>query len=131
MALILTAPMVVAQWINCQYLFSTVDNDRWGAGDKTTHNVMSGIGVVQGNGGDLRVGLPRQSLFRDDGTPHHVPQRLLTIVYAPLAKVERVIAAQPALQKLFGNAWVNLVVIDPATGRAKRWRSDREMGAPG
>ncbi|MBU3993060.1 MAG: DUF2309 domain-containing protein, partial [Alphaproteobacteria bacterium] len=27
---ILTAPMVVAQWINCQYLFSTIDNDRYG-----------------------------------------------------------------------------------------------------
>ncbi len=127
LTLILTAPMVVAQWINCQYLFSTLDNERWGAGDKTTHNVMGGIGVVQGNGGDLRVGLPRQSLFRDDGSPHHVPQRLLTVVHAPLSKVEDVIAAQPILQRLFGNGWVQLVVIDPATGRAKRWRPDAEM----
>lgn len=127
LTLILTAPMVVAQWINCQYLFSTLDNHVWGAGDKTTHNVMGGIGVVQGNGGDLRVGLPRQSLFRDDGTPHHVPQRLLTIVHAPLAKVERVIAANEILQRLFGLGWVQLVVIDPATGRAKRWRADAEM----
>jgi len=127
LTLILTAPMVVAQWINCQYLFSTLDNRIWGAGDKTTHNVMGGIGVVQGNGGDLRVGLPQQSLFRDDGTPHHVPQRLLTVVHAPLAKVERVIAANAVLQRLFGLGWVQLVVIDPATGRAKRWRTDTEM----
>jgi uncharacterized protein len=127
LTLILTAPMVVAQWINCQYLFSTLDNDHYGAGDKTTHNVMGGIGVVQGNGGDLRVGLPRQSLFDDGGTPYHVPQRLLTIVYAPVDKVERVIAANPILQTLFGNGWVNLVVIDPATGKAQRRRPDGEL----
>lgn len=129
LTLILTAPMVVAQWINCQYLFSTLDNDHYGAGDKTTHNVMGGIGVVQGNGGDLRVGLPRQSLFADDGTPYHVPQRLLTIVCAPVEKVERVIAANAILQTLFGNGWVNLVVVDPATGKAQRRRPDGELEA--
>lgn len=127
LALILTAPMVVAQWINCQYLFSTLDNDHYGAGDKTTHNVMGGIGVVQGNGGDLRVGLPRQSLFADDGTPYHVPQRLLTVVHAPVEKVERVIAGHEILQRLFGNGWVQLVVIDPATGKAQRRRADGEL----
>lgn len=129
LTLILTAPMVVAQWINCQYLFSTLDNDRYGAGDKTTHNVMGGIGVVQGNGGDLRVGLPKQSLFADDGTPYHVPQRLLTIVHAPVDKVERVIAANEILQRLFGNGWVNLVVVDPQTGKAMRRRPDGELEA--
>jgi len=121
---ILTAPMVVAQWINCQYLFSCLDNDRYGAGDKTTQNVIGGIGVVQGNGGDLRVGLPRQSLFRDDGTPFHVPQRLLTVVLAPLARVEAVVAANDILARLFGKGWVHLVVVDPTTGRARRWRRD-------
>jgi uncharacterized protein YbcC (UPF0753/DUF2309 family) len=126
LALILTAPMVVAQWINGQYLFSTLDNARWGAGDKATHNVMGAIGVVQGNGGDLSIGLPYQSLFADDGTPYHVPQRLLTVVYAPLSMVEAVIEGNE-LRRLFGNGWVQLVVIDPATGKAKRWRTDAEL----
>jgi hypothetical protein len=130
LALILTAPMVVAQWIGCQYLFSTLDNERFGAGDKTTHNVMGGIGVVQGNGGDLRVGLPRQSLFRDDGSPYHVPQRLLTVVHAPLDRVEQVIYGHEVLQRLFGNGWVRLIVIDPKTGKVCRWREDAELGAP-
>lgn len=130
LSLILTAPMVVAQWIGCQYLFSTLDNDRLGAGDKTTHNVMGGVGVVQGNGGDLRVGLPRQSLFQDDGTPYHVPQRLLTVVHAPLDRVERVIGENDILQRLFGNGWVRLIVIDPQTGATRRWREDGEMGLP-
>ncbi|MDE2410300.1 MAG: DUF2309 family protein [Sphingomonadales bacterium] len=126
LATILTAPMVVAQWINCQYLFSTIDNQRYGAGDKVTHNVVGGIGVVQGNGGDLCVGLPRQSLFADDGTPFHVPQRLLAIVQAPRERVEAVVTAHDILGRLIGNGWVNLVVIDPETGRACRWRRDGE-----
>jgi len=121
---ILTAPMVVAQWINCQYLFSTIDNDRYGSGDKVTQNVVGGIGVVQGNGGDLKVGLPRQSLFNDDGTPFHVPQRLLTMVLAPFDLVERVVESNDILGRLFGNGWVTLVVIDPETGAALRWRRD-------
>ena len=128
---ILTAPMVVAQWINCQYLFSTIDNDRYGSGDKVTQNVMGGIGVVQGNGGDLRVGLPRQSLFRDDGLPFHVPQRLLTVVLAPLARVEAVVAANDILARLFGKGWVHLVVVDPETGLARRWRRDDAPAAEG
>ena len=135
LAMILTAPMVVAQWINCQYLFSTIDNDRYGAGDKTTQNAIGRIGVVQGNGGDLCVGLPRQSLFADHGaavsgpagTPWHIPQRLLTVVHAPFDRVEAVIAANPVLMRLFGNAWVHLVVIDPASGKALRRASDAEM----
>lgn len=121
---ILTAPMVVAQWINCQYLFSTIDNERYGSGDKTTQNVVGGIGVLQGNGGDLRVGLPRQSLFADDGTPFHVPQRLLTIVLAPFERVERVVQSNDILGRLFGKGWVTLVAIDPRTGKALRWRRD-------
>ncbi|MDR7103629.1 DUF2309 domain-containing protein [Croceicoccus sp. BE223] len=120
---ILTAPMVVAQWINCQYLFSTIDNDRYGSGDKVTHNVCGGIGVVQGNGGDLKVGLPRQSLFDDAGDPHHVPQRLLTVVLAPIERVEAVVASNDILGRLFGNGWVQLVVVDPRDGRAMRWRT--------
>lgn len=126
---ILTAPMVVAQWINCQYLFSTIDNDRYGSGDKVTQNVVGGIGVLQGNGGDLRVGLPRQSLFTDDGTPFHVPQRLLTVVLAPFERVERVVESNDILSRLFGNGWVTLVVIDPRTGKAMRWRRDNEPHA--
>lgn len=121
---ILTAPMVVAQWINCQYLFSTIDNGKYGSGDKVTQNVLGGIGVVQGNGGDLKVGLPYQSLFTDDGNPYHVPQRLLTVVLAPLRRVQAVIEANDILGRLFGKGWVQLVVVDPQTGKGLRWRED-------
>ena len=60
--LIMTAPMVVTNWINLQYHASTVDNRRHGCGNKVLHNVGGGhLGVFEGNGGDLRIGLPKQS----------------------------------------------------------------------
>jgi uncharacterized protein YbcC (UPF0753/DUF2309 family) len=126
---ILCAPMVVTQWINGQYLFSTIDNDVYGAGDKTVHNIVGGFGVLRGNEGDLCVGLPRQSLFMDDGTPFHVPRRLLTIVHAPLSRVDELVHAEPLLMRLFGNGWVHLVVVEPGTGHAYRWRAPEEVQA--
>ena len=50
---IMTAPMVVAHWINMQYYASTVDNDHFGSGNKTVHNVVGRFGILSGNGGDL------------------------------------------------------------------------------
>ncbi|MBW4032958.1 MAG: DUF2309 domain-containing protein, partial [Acidobacteria bacterium] len=43
---ILTAPVVVAQWINHQYYFSAIDPERWGAGTKTIHNAIGTLGVL-------------------------------------------------------------------------------------
>ncbi len=110
---ILTAPMVVAQWINCQYLFSTLNNVAYGAGSKVTKNITGKIGVMQGNASDLMHGLPLQSVYQNDNSPYHEPMRLQTIVYAPLGRLQAVIESQPVLQKLFGNGWVIPVCIDP------------------
>ncbi|WP_225205410.1 DUF2309 domain-containing protein [Novosphingobium huizhouense] len=128
---ILTAPMIVAQWISCQYLFSTIDNAVYGAGDKVTQNVIGGFGVVQGNGGDLCTGLPRQSLFRDDGTPYHVPRRLTVFVQAPLRRVEEIVFAHENLVHLVENGWINLVVIDPWKHRAHHWQREHWVPRPG
>lgn len=110
---ILTAPMVVAEWINTQYLFSTLDNIVFGSGSKITHNVVGKIGVMQGNGSDLMHGLPLQSVMSTDDEAYHEPQRLLTLVYAPKDSVMRVIQKHAILKTLFLNQWVTLVVIDP------------------
>lgn len=117
---ILTAPMVVAQWINSQYLFSTMDNRAYGAGSKVTHNVTGKIGVMQGNASDLMHGLPLQSVFAADDRAYHEPLRLLTLVKAPRQRVQGIIEAQPVLQKLFGKGWVHLVVADPQDGQFYR-----------
>ncbi len=112
---ILTAPMVVAQWINSQYLFSTLDNVAYGGGSKITKNVTGKMGVMQGNASDLMTGLPLQSVFADDARPYHEPQRLMTLVYAPRAMIDPIIARQEILKTLFGNGWVTLACIEPAS----------------
>jgi uncharacterized protein YbcC (UPF0753/DUF2309 family) len=122
---ILTAPMVVAQWINNQYLFSTIDNVAFGSGSKVTQNVCGKIGVMQGNASDLMHGLPLQSVYRSDIERYHEPMRLLAIVYAPREIISRVIKQESALQKLFGNGWVRLASIDPK--EQKVYLLDRDL----
>jgi uncharacterized protein YbcC (UPF0753/DUF2309 family) len=111
---ILTAPMVVAQWINAQYLFSTMNNVAYGAGSKITKNITGKIGVMQGNASDLMTGLPLQSVYISDSEAYHEMQRLMTVVYAPRAMLDKIIAKQEILKKLFGNGWVRLTCIDPS-----------------
>ncbi len=113
---ILTAPMVVAQWINAQYLFSTLDNVAYGGGSKISKNIAGKIGIMQGNASDLMPGLPLQSVFADDRAPYHRPQRLLTVVTAPRARLDAVITQHDILKKLFGNGWVALACLEPTTG---------------
>jgi uncharacterized protein YbcC (UPF0753/DUF2309 family) len=110
---ILTAPMVVAQMINMQYYFSTVDNVTYGSGSKITHNIVGKIGIMQGNGSDLMHGLPLQSVMSKDEQIFHEPLRLTTIVYAPRSRINEVVAKQEILRKLFFNEWVKLVAIEP------------------
>jgi uncharacterized protein YbcC (UPF0753/DUF2309 family) len=102
---ILTAPLVVAEWINLQYYFSTVDPERFGAGDKTLHNVVGLHGVQTGPGGDLRLGLPRQSVL-DGSRPYHEPMRLLAAVQAPLERISSIIARNAILEEMLGGGWV-------------------------
>jgi len=111
---ILTAPMVVAQWINMQYLFSTLDNIAFGGGSKITQNICGKIGIMQGNASDLMHGLPLQSVNKNDKETYHQPLRLVTIVVAPREKISEIISQQVVLKKLFGNAWVAITCIDPA-----------------
>lgn len=104
---ILTAPLVVAQWINSQYYFSSVEPELFGAGDKTIHNVTGAKTVVQGGGGDLRIGLPWQSLAVGDELIHE-PMRLLALIEAPRERIERIIADNTILQEIFGGGWVSV-----------------------
>ncbi len=104
---ILTAPLVVAQWISAQYYFSTVDPDVFGAGDKMLHNPVGGIGVVLGDGGDLQVGLPAQAVAVGDRRVHE-PVRLLAVVQAPLERTEQIIQRNQVLRDLFGGGWIAL-----------------------
>jgi uncharacterized protein len=106
--LIMTAPMVVANWINMQYYGSVVDNSRFGSGNKVLHNVVGGaIGVLEGNGGDLRVGLPMQSLH-DGKRWVHEPLRLSVFIEAPQAQMDDVISRHELVRQLVENGWLHL-----------------------
>ncbi len=109
--LIMTAPMVVASWINLQYYASTVDNRRFGSGNKTLHNVVGRMGVLEGNGGDLRVGLPWQSVH-DGERYQHEPLRLQVVIEAPIEAVNDVLARHPTVRDLCDHGWVHLLAMD-------------------
>ncbi len=122
LALILTAPMVVTNWINLQYFASTVDNTRYGSGDKVLHNVVGGhIGVFEGNGGDLRIGLPMQSLH-DGHRFRHTPLRLSVFVQAPQGPIDDIIAKHSTVRQLLDNEWLHLFRLGDDTG-VWRYRS--------
>jgi uncharacterized protein YbcC (UPF0753/DUF2309 family) len=108
--LIMTAPMVVASWINLQYFASTVNNRVFGSGNKALHNVVGALGVLEGNAGDLRPGLPWQSVH--DGKRFiHEPLRLNVFIEAPEAAMNDVIAKHEGVRNLVENGWVHLHAI--------------------
>lgn len=113
--LLLSAPVVVASWINLQYFASTVDNARFGSGNKTLHNVAGALGVFEGNGGDLRVGLPLQSVH-DGRDWRHEPLRLAVCVEAPREAIDRILKKHPEVAALVANEWIHLFTIN-AKGR--------------
>lgn len=122
--LIMTAPMVVANWINTQYNASVADNVRYGSGNKMLHNVVGGnIGVFEGNGGDLRIGLPWQSVH-DGERFMHVPQRLSVYIAAPAEAIQRVYAEHDVVRELVDRDWLFLFRIDEDRGVARLYRDE-------
>jgi hypothetical protein len=106
--LLMTAPMLVTHWINWQYHASTCDPQRLGSGNKVLHNVVGGnLGVFEGNGGDLRIGLSRQSLH-DGERWMHEPLRLTVVIDAPRPAIEAVIHKHAVVKQLLNNGWLHL-----------------------
>lgn len=108
---LMTAPMVVGSWINLQYYASVVAPDVFGSGHKPLHNVVSGLGVLEGSTGDLRIGLPFQSVHNGFHFMH-VPVRLNVFIKAPLDKVYKIIDKHLVLQQLINNKWLYLFVVE-------------------
>ncbi|WP_143152670.1 YbcC family protein [Marivita hallyeonensis] len=109
--LILTAPVVVASWISLQYYGSSVAPDAFGAGNKLLHNVTGGIGVIEGNGGVLRGGLPWQSVHDGDKFMHD-PLRLSVAVEAPREAITEILNRHDGVAALFDNGWLKLFAMD-------------------
>lgn len=109
--LILTAPVVVASWISLQYFGSAVAPGLFGSGNKLIHNVVGGIGVIEGNGGTLRAGLPWQAVHDGAGLAHE-PLRLSVLIEAPRDAIIAILARHDAVRALFDNGWLHLFALE-------------------
>lgn len=115
---LMTAPMLVTHWINWQYHASTCESAKLGSGNKLLHNVVGGrIGVFEGNGGDLRIGLSKQSLHNGQQWMHE-PLRLTVVIMAGQAQIERVINQHATIRHLLDHGWLHLWCED----QGQRWR---------
>ena len=103
---IMTAPMLVTHWINMQYNFSVTDNQFFGSGNKLLHNAVGQhIGVFEGNGGDLRIGLPLQSVY-DGADWRHEALRLSVYIAAPREAIENILETHKTVGELINNNWL-------------------------
>jgi hypothetical protein len=119
---ILTAPMIVAQWINAQYAASALAPDRFGSGPKPLHNVVGTTGVIAGYGGDLRIGLPWQSVGHGSDLVHD-PVRLQVFVQAPFARLNHLIDTAEVVRELVEKGWITLRAREHDTDRWLRFGS--------
>lgn len=108
--LIITAPVVVASWISLQYYGSSVAPEVFGGGNKLIHNVVGGIGVIEGNSGRLRPGLPWQTVH-DGEKLMHEPLRLSVMIEAPREAILDVLERHPGVRALFDNGWLHLFAL--------------------
>lgn len=106
----LVAATPVGAGINLEYFFSTVDNQRLGAGTKLPHNVTGLFGVMNGASSDLRTGLPAQMI------EIHEPVRLQLVIENRPAVLAAILARQPTVAEFVVNHWVQVISVDPDSG---------------
>lgn len=104
---ILNAGTGVCGGINLEYFFSTVDNEKLGAGSKLPQNVMGLYSIANGVKGDLRPGLPYQMI------DVHDPVRILTVVEQKPEIVLQVLKANPGTFGWYNKDWMKLAVYNP------------------
>jgi len=126
--IILSAPLVIGEWINMEHFFSSLDNRAFGSESKVYHNVVGRFGVISGNMSDLRTGLAAQSVHKR-GEIYHEPIRLLTFIDAPFRKYRTSIDKIKKVSELVYNEWIKMVFIDREeeaffyySGNLQRWK---------
>lgn len=127
--LILTAPVVVASWISLQYFGSCLAPPLFGAGNKLLHNVVGGMGVVEGNGGNLRAGLAWQSVHDGEDLLHD-PMRLTVAVEAPKEAITGILQLHPSVRALFDHGWLHLLILDARGQAVWRYAGELRWAAP-
>lgn len=120
---IMTAPLIVGEWINTGYYFSAADPWTYGSGSKVLHNVVGGVGMMLGSQSDLQMGFPLQTV-NDADAHYHEPMRLLAIIEHSPEVITSIIQKHSILQQLFHNQWLNLVALDPKNFEFHRYNSN-------
>ena len=121
---IMTAPLIVGEWINMGYYFPSVDPWAYGSGSKVLHNVVGGVGMMLGTQSDLQMGFPLQTVNNGD-THFHEPMRLLAVIEHTPDVISSIIQKHSILQQLFHNEWINLVSLDPNSFEFHRYNTDQ------
>ncbi len=93
--------------INLDYFTSRAFPEAFGSGSKLPMNIVSGIGLMTGSKGDLRIGLARQMVDR------HEALRLISFVFCKKEHLVSIIGKSARLTNLVKNEWIHLVRIDP------------------
>ena len=120
---IMTAPLIVGEWINMGYYFSAVDPWMYGSGSKVLHNVVGGVGMMLGSQSDLQMGFPLQTV-NNGGIHYHEPMRLLAVIEHAPSVISSIIQKHSILQQLFHNQWLTLVALDPHSFEFHRYNPD-------
>ncbi len=116
LAQVLSAAFPVCGGISLEYYFSTVDNERFGCGTKLPHNLSGLVGVMNGCLGDLRTGLPLQTVEL------HEAMRMLFVIHSTPDRLLAVLRERPALAEFMQNDWIRVVTLDPCTHAMQRWQ---------
>ncbi len=114
---VLGAVVPVCGGINLEYYFSAVDVEAYGSGTKLPHNVTGLIGVMNGYQGDLRTGLPVQTI------EIHEPVRILFVVETTPERLMKAINAYPELIEFVCNQWIRMATMDPDDGHVEIYRN--------
>ena len=117
LARIIAAVVPVVAGINLEYYFSYVDPTGYGCGTKLPHNVTSLLGVMDGAQSDLRTGLPWQMV------EIHEPTRLVIVVEGNRDRLQRVVEADPTIERLARHRWIWLACLDAESGALWELRS--------
>jgi uncharacterized protein YbcC (UPF0753/DUF2309 family) len=120
LAAVLGAVIPVCGGISLEYYFSFVDNEVYGCGTKLPHNITGLVGVMNGYQGDLRTGLPLQTVEL------HEPVRILFVVETTPERLMKVIHANPLLTEFVDNRWIRINSLDPDTGEIQCYRGKGE-----
>ncbi len=87
------------------------------------HNVVGRMGILEGTAGDLRSGLPWQSVHDGEGLQHE-PFRRNVFIEAPIDAMNDVLAANPSVRHRVDNPWLRLLAMDDAGTPSRRYTGD-------